>query len=95
MALFAGIWNNLWSLFPLEVQEAARRNTGPFVVSTAVLVLAFLALPLLAYPRKGTAIAGRYRTASRGRQAGLLVLGLALAGLAPFASTLLVRVLGR
>jgi hypothetical protein len=95
MRFLADIWTNFWSLFPVDVQQAYHRNSGAFLVTSALLVVAFLALPLLAWPRRGTVIAGRYRARHRGRQVGLVVLGLVLVALSPFATTFLVRLVGR
>jgi hypothetical protein len=95
MVLLSDIWNNFWSLFPFEVQQAYYRNTGPFLLITAVLVLAFLVLPCLFWPRKGTTIAGKHRVVGGVRWAGLLALALVMALISPFASSLLLRLLGR
>jgi hypothetical protein len=95
MVLFADLWSRFQELLPYDVQQTFRNNTGPFVLVTLALAGAFLALPLLAWSKKGPSISGKYRAAPRGWRASLLAVGLGLALLAPFASTYLLRLVGR
>jgi hypothetical protein len=95
MVLLASLWDSLWSLFPLEVQTAYDQNTKLFVFLTAALILAFLALPCASWARGETTIAGKYRARGRGRRAVLLLLGIGLALLSPYAAFFLIRLLNR